>query len=342
MSATGGSDRVKLFAKYARLWAFIIMGTATAVGVFLIFCKYLFHLSTDSSNALAAMGESVIASVFIYIMVSLFLDPVRQRLQAEEITGYAIDVAHTQFQERFASSLPSAVFESADVPKPSFRVAFESLVKTSTRYDSKGGAAEFATFRLATGANKRVFRRLEIRLCIVDPRADDCLRGHAIMRLRERSATRSLVTVAEATAALRQSLFVSLVALYDIRSSLATTVFLHRDLPFFRCEMFDTGMFLTYNLDGGEYPENLQFSSTTRPYRAYRANLEITRRFASKVIYFNTQANRSVDTDLDFTALLTELGCQTPLAALRAARDERFREFRKALRKASISEAEIF
>ncbi|WP_369244478.1 hypothetical protein [Streptomyces sp. R41] len=341
-SASGGIDGVRIFAKYARLWAVIVMLASTVVGVLLTMWGVFFDLDEDLSTALAAIGESVIASVLVYVMVSLFLDPIRQRLQAQELAGYAIDVAHSQFQERFEASLPSGVFESADVPKLAFREAFEALLVTSTRYDSKGSAAEFATFRLAQGSQKRVFRRLEIRLCILDPRAEECLRAHVIMRQREQRGTRTPDSIEEGIEALRRQVFISLTALHDLRASLPTHVYLHRDLPFFRCEMFDGGMFLTYNLDGTEYPENLQFSSQTRPYRAYHTSLDMTRWFTSKEIHFGSHSALGVDSDPRFLDLLEELGCQTPLDELRTHRDERFRRFRAQLREAGIDEGDIF
>ncbi|CCK25847.1 hypothetical protein BN159_1468 [Streptomyces davaonensis JCM 4913] len=343
LSPAGNPDGVRIFAKYARLWAVLVMLGATVVGVVLTLWGLLFDLDEEWSTALAAIGESVIASVFIYVMVSLFLDPVRQRLQAQELAGYAIDVAHSQFRERFEASLPSGVFESADVPKLAFREAFQVLLESSTRYDSKGGAAEFATFRLSQGAEKRAFRRLDqIRLCIIDPRAEECLRAHVVMRLRERRAVATQQRVDDDIATLQGRVFVSLTALHDLRVALPTTVYLHRDLPFFRCEMFDSGMFLTYYLDGTEYPENLQFSSKTRPYRAYHASLDMTRRFASKVIPFGTGVPHAIETDQQFGDLLTELGCTLPLDELRTLRDRRFEEFRSQLRAAGIDERDIF
>ncbi|MFF1639809.1 hypothetical protein ACFVXA_19675 [Streptomyces sp. NPDC058246] len=342
-SASGAADGVRIFAKYARLWAVVVMLASTVVGVLLTLWGVFFDLDKDLSTALAAIGESVIASVLVYVMVSLFLDPVRQRLQAQELAGYAIGVAHSQFQERFEASLPSGVFESADVPKLAFREAFETLLVSSTRYDSKGSAAEFATFRLALGSRKRAFRRLDqIRLCILDPRAEECLRAHVSMRQREENNTEPRQTIEQGIEALRQRVFVSLAALHDLRTSLPTHVYLHRDLPFFRCEMFDGGMFLTYNLDATEYPENLQFSSRTRPYRAYHTSLDMTRRFAAKEIRFGSDSALGVDSDERFLDLLAELGCRTPLEELRTARDERFRRFRAQLREAGIDEGDIF
>ncbi|UWE10020.1 hypothetical protein [Actinacidiphila bryophytorum] len=331
-----------IIVKYARLSAGVVTISATAIGFVLIFCGSIFHLSDRWSSAFGAVGESVIASVLIFVLFSLFLDPVRQRRQAQEIAGYAINVAYGRFQERFESSLPSEVFEYGDVPTRSFRAAFETLISASTRYDVKGGAAEFATFRLAMSIHKREFRDLEqIRLCILDPRADDCLRAHVGMRLRQGLTPPSEESVRDETVALRERVFVSLVALYDIRVSLATTVYLHRDLPFIRCEMFDGGMFLTYYLDRSEYSENLQFSSRTRPYRAYGASMRMTRRFA-RTVAFGAESSDSVDSEPELLALLAELGCHTSLAELRLARDERFRRFRGELAAGRIDPAEIF
>lgn len=331
-----------IIIKYARLSAGVVTISAAAIGFLLIFFGSIFHLSNRWSEALGAVGESVIASVLIFVLFSLFLDPVRQRRQAQEIAGYAINVAYGQFQERFESSLPSDVFEYGDVPTRSFRAAFETLIKSSNRYDVKGGAAEFATFRLAMSVQKQEFRDLElIRLCILDPRADDCLLAHVDMRLRQGVTPPSEESVRDETVALRERVFVSLVALYDIRVSLATTVYLHRDLPFMRCEMFDSGMFLTYYLDRSEYSENLQFSSNTRPYRAYGASMRMTRRFA-KSISFGTQSSDSVDSEAKLLALLAELGCRTSLTDLRVARDERFRRFHGELAAGRIDAAEVF
>ncbi|MEV6011391.1 hypothetical protein AB0M29_31815 [Streptomyces sp. NPDC051976] len=338
----GEQDRV--FVRYARLWAFVTMTVAAVSGLALILAGAAFTLSSTTGTALAAVGESVIASVLLYVLVSLFLDPVHQRAQSRQIAGYAIQAANAEFQRRFEAALPQAVFASSDSLKPSFRVAFYSMLSGSTRYDVKGSSARVATFRLAKSTEKREFQRLDqIRFCLIDPRDEDRLRCYAHLELKEKHRPVTNDSVRQSAREIRRDVFVSLVALHDIRDALPVTVYFHRDLPFFRCEMFDGGMFLTYYLDGVEFPESLQFSHTTRPYRAYQASLELTRRFAAKVMVFNNSGASAdlVDGDERLSRALAELGCEESLDALRGLRDERFQSLEEDLRRQGLRTSDI-
>ena len=139
-------------------------------------------------------------------------------------------------------------------------------------------------------------------------------------------------------------MYITLVALFDIGSYVSTAVFLHKNLPYFRCEMFDDGMFLTYYLGGARYPETLEFSGSTRPYRAYKSAMLLVRRFASKTIQFGysgPSADLIEDEDM-LVALLAELGCSARLDDLRTRRDERFRDLEKRLLTAGISKDDLF
>jgi hypothetical protein len=151
----------QIFTRYARLWAFVTMSIAAALGIFLTLSAVLFRISSSTGTALAAVGESIIASVFLYVLVSLFLDPVRQRSQARQLAGYAISVANSEFKRRFEASLPEAVFESTATLSPAFKVAFSDLLSRSRRYDVKGSTARFATYRLAKLAHRREFQQLD-------------------------------------------------------------------------------------------------------------------------------------------------------------------------------------
>jgi hypothetical protein len=108
--------------------------------------------------------------------------------------------------------------------------------------------------------------------------------------------------------------------------------------------MFDDGMFLTYYVGGDPYPETLEFSASTRPYRAYRSAMLLVRRFATKTIQFG-HSGPSADLVLDdagLMALLSELGCRTSIDELRVKRDERFRDLEEKLSAAGISKNELF
>ncbi|GAA0907520.1 hypothetical protein Vau01_123810 [Virgisporangium aurantiacum] len=318
---------------------------AAASGSALIYASYTIVDKTPWAETLRGVGQGTVASVIVYVLISLFADPVRQRLQMRETAIHAIDIANEQFQQRFEAALPVAVFESAKVPKPAFREAFVELLSGSTRYDVKSSAAEFTSFRLAMGRHRREFRRLDqVRICMLDPRADEYLVAHAQLALREAHTLITSDSIQEAVNDLRTNIFVSLAILFDIRDSVRTLVYFYADLPWFRCEMFDDGMFLTYYLDGVDYPENLLFSKTARPYRAYHAGMELTRRFATSTLAFSTVGSSRdlVNSDENFIRHIRDLGCTASLEELRRLRDERFTALKKDLRSGGIDENQLF
>jgi hypothetical protein len=162
--------------------------------------------------------------------------------------------------------------------------------------------------------------------------------------LREGTNERLNDFVAEEVARLKEEIYTTLVALFDISNTISTTVYLHANLPYFRCEMFDDGMFLTYYLGGSNYPETLEFSSLTRPYRAYKSAMILVRRFSTRTIEFGhsgSSANLISDEEA-LQTLLTDLGCSISINDLRSNRDRRFAELTRKLASAGISVSHIF
>jgi hypothetical protein len=334
-----------IFARYARVWTAITIIAALALALGLIAAGYLAILPAKYLDAFRAVGESILASLVLYILISLFLDPRRQLHQAHALAGYAIFEANKQFQQRFEVSLPTAVYEASSVPKVDFRKDFVALMTRSTRYDHCGTTAHFASFRLASARGHPEVTQLDqVRLCIVDPRADDIIRAHCVLRMQDDIEPKHAARIASEIRRMKEEVYITLVALFDIGSNISTVVYLHANLPYFRCEMFDDGMFLTYYLGGAQYPETLEFSSSTRPYQAYRSAMLLVRRFATKTVQFGYTGPSSdlIEDEGALTALLSHLGCTTSLDELRVKRDERFRELEQKLSTAGISMTELF
>ena len=340
---SGGDER--FVARYVRAWEALTLIAILAAAVALIVSGLVLHPSSKWSGGLIAVGESIIASLIVYVLISVFLSPRQQMAQTRQISSYAIVEANRQFQATFAVSLPTAVHESSSFLKPSFRSAFEKMLTSSTRYDYKGDSAKFTTFRLAVGSKWPAMRRLDqIRLCILDPEAESPMRACAERQLRERRelvGQQSLETEARRT---QDDIYVSLVTLFDIREALATCVYFHRDLPIYRCEVFDDGMFLTYYMGNVPYPEALEYAKSTRPYQAYKAGMEMARRFSERVLLFGDFGSSAdlVDTDEKFTELLAKLGCQHSMEKLRTMREERFSLYKTRLNNAGFETNEIF
>jgi hypothetical protein len=349
---TGDRD-AKYAAGYVRAWAAIIVFGALVLGVALVVIGAGFsNLSPILREAFRAVGESVIASLILYVLVSVLLDPRRQQVQARQNIAYAIDEANRRFQERFEVSLPTAVYQDSRVPKPAFRDAFVARLSASSRYDFRGDNGRFTAYRLARCGRHPVVQRLdEVRLYLTDPRSERAVRIHAANALRDRArsveAAAEGVRVEDEMRVIREDMFVSLLSLYDIRADRATTVYLLEEPPFFRCEMFDGGMFLTYYLDRArypDYPETLEFPASTRPYRAYKEALSLSRKTASSVVVFGDAGSGAdgVDSDEEIVTLLADLGCDVSLTELRGQRDQRFAQFDQRMQEGRISSTDLF
>ena len=333
-------DTSSIFTRYARAWAAITVIGAFVLALALIIVGYVVMLPAKYVDAFRAIGESIIASLILYMLISLFLDPRRQLSQAHALAQYAIHEANKQFQARFEVSLPTAVYEASSVPKRDFRENFVSLLTESTRYDHCGTTAHFASFRLAAAKrNPEVTHLDQIRLCILDPRADDIIRAHCYLRMQGNTSDRQAEFIITEISRLKEEIYTTLVALYDISDVLFMSVYLHANLPYFRCEMFDDGMFLTYYIGGSQYPETLEFATSTRPYRAYKSAMILIRR-----IQFGHPGPSSdlVEDENSLRALLSELGCTTSLKDLRSNRDRRFADLGAKLTSSGIDISSLF
>jgi hypothetical protein len=341
--ANGRDDR-DLRARYARARAVIIVVVLIGIGAALSDIGVVLEVSKEVDSYAKSIGSAILASVIVYILISWLLEPVRQRAQAADVSRFAIEVANRQFQERFEASLPTATYEASAIPKPKFQEAFVPMLVLSTRYDYKGDSANFTSFRLYTLSDKDEVRRLEIRICVIDPRAEEPLRAHAEHRLARKRQIPTAGILEKEINQIREDVYVSMVALFDIRHAVATNLYFHRDLPFFRCEMFDDSMFLTYYLGSAAYPETLHFVRNTRPYMAYNKSLELTRRFAWEAIYFSSVGPSAdlVSTEEKLVERLRILGCQADPEALREKMDDRFETLRRELGSGGVSPQGLF
>jgi hypothetical protein len=215
------TDDAKYIRGYIRLWATIVITVGFALGAGLIVIGTIHGLSKTLGNILQAVGAAVVASLILYVLISVFIDPRRQMVQARETVMFGVQAANRQFVERFEVALPAAVFEGSKVPKQTFRNAFVELVRSSTRYDYKGDSANFTTYRLARCYELPEIRRLDqIRLCMLDPRSEDVVDVYAEQYLREDGRSYDSAMVEKKRQQIKDDVYVSLWALYQLRHEL--------------------------------------------------------------------------------------------------------------------------
>jgi hypothetical protein len=335
--------------RYENLLTRTTLVVAGVVGVGLVAVGLFVPLATRLPLVANGIGCGILASVMVYVLVSLRLDPVRQREQMNELVGQVNTIWYQQFHQRFQEWLPEATYSASEAPRPDLRERFVHLLRSSDRYYFKGATADFTVFRLVALAKRSELQRLsEVRLFVLDPQADRladrALSAYAVQRLQQLHEPATDDAIERERKRLRYNIYTSIAALFDIRHSRPVSVYFYSDLPFTRCEMFDGGMFLTYYQATSSYPPASLFSANSSHYADYRLNIEMTRRFRTGVIHFDRPGASQdvVDTEAKLTASLRDLGCKDDLANLRKQWSQRF-ELRKAeLESAHINVNDLF
>jgi hypothetical protein len=337
--------QITISRRYLRLVTANTLAVVLAIGLGLLAVGFLPGRSNGLSFAASGIGAGVVASVIVYAMVSLRLDPMRQREQITELIDDVNELWYQQFYRRFEEWLPEATYPASEVLRSDFQAQFARLLRSSDRYDFKGGTASHTTFRLAVLANHPDIQRLhEVRLCLFDPRQDIPMRAFAVQLLQQRHLVISVEAIENETQRIRTAIYRSVIALYDVRQMVSTNLFFHGDLPFVRVEMFDEGMMLTYYQATAKYPGALQFSKRSASYRAYRLNIDLTCEFSTRVLRFGRIGPSAdlVDTDDGLIKALRELGCEEDLGRLRDAKEAWLRQSLQEVRDAHLSRSDLF
>jgi hypothetical protein len=339
----------RLLYRFATLRSVMAMAVTSLLAVGLILGPSLVTglpiMTITVATAFQAVGASLVASVMIYAFFSIFVEPVRMRAQARETTNQAIDLANEQFQQRFAISLPTAVYESSSFLKPDFRRDFVDALSGSTRYDYKGTSAVFTSFRMHRLRHRSEFRRLDqIRICMLDPTNADALEANARHYLEQRGRPSGNQDTLLEMQRMRDETYVSIFTLHGASDALTIRLYFHQDLPYLRCEGFDGGLFLTYYLGRERFPQTLLYSRQTHTFDAYSANLDLTRKYARKAFTFapSSPSSNWVRSEQELETMLSSLGCTKSLMVLKRERDDRFKRLSSSLRSARISRGELF
>lgn len=311
------------------------------LGVISTLFNHVVRLSDTWDAFYKAIGASLIASVLTYALISIIVEPRRSALQTKAAAEYATDYTNRRFQKLFETSLPTEVFEESADLKSNFRRTFIELLRTSTRYEIKGTTGRFASFRLARLANHPEIRRLDtIRLVILDPAASELLEANA--RLRAESAGEQITDadLAGSVETFRREIFETIVTIFDIKPRLNIEVWLHRDLPYFRSEHFDSGLLLSYYVGEAPYHETMSFPPPSRPFAVYKGAKDMSIRFSRKVLRFGSADGIQNETQL--LEELASLGYPGNLDQIRLGIGARNAKLDEQLRSSGVGDDELF
>ena len=271
---------------------------------------------------LIAIGTSIISSIIFYFIYSRTAEKYILKSVAETSTEYALSLFRKQYKEM----LPSQIFPATNLPTKRFDSYYNPLLEKSKTYRYKGDSANYTVFRLAYLLNSATFLKKEITLLLLDPREQQLFEERAQIELSNSMEKYSREHLKVKTNKMRMDVYVSLVALFDERHRLNVKVAFHKELMFFRSEIFDDGIFVTYYL-GGEFPATYLYHADTLVYKAYLMNFRQNDEPVTLRLSFNNRLGEK-----QFITFLNELGNQASLEDLRQMKEKRFAKYQEMLR----------
>jgi hypothetical protein len=266
------SARVRtLLSVYASGLAILL---ALAIGVLLVQGTG----SLTSRVARFSLGVSLIgAAIFASIFSSLatwVLDR-NQRASLEETLESSREQIITNVSVLRQTYLPVAEFPALDTFGESFNRALMASIETSPIYDFCGPSARYVAARL------RKVRHCpgQIRVSMIDPALDSAIMRRAADR--EKWASSAGKSLAELERELREELRMTIVSLFDFRTTCPVRIVYTGDLVVYRMELTRGAVFFSWYhgpaSSGKEMPEAVQFGSDSIYYQVLSEDMN--RRF---------------------------------------------------------------
>jgi len=212
----------------------------------------------------------VIASLGASILVTLMFTLISERDFAQYVANRASTKAVDEVL-KLVSMVPESVFEAGATPNPRFEERFHRDLASSAFYFFFSASANFCSERLSSLQPTGALAAKQIRILVLDPNEPDLLEAHARKRLEqqlEQSPTPEMLN--EEVDRFRKEIFQTLIRLYPLVFIYDIDLGFHNSFAFFRCELFESGMFLTFQKGRRSFPGSVYYVRSSPAYDAYR------------------------------------------------------------------------
>lgn len=300
----------RLERENTNLWFFIAIAC-------IIVASYWIAMKFDKTygDILLGIGTGIASSTFVVWAYGRFAEERSQVRIGKEATNAALNAAGAFLKARFQQVLPKSTYPKSKRPTEEFRRDFVLHLVRSKIYLHRGDDAGFAAFRMATHASHPAVKSLlTVHFCVLDPRADAHVRQRAKLEIENSGEQRySEAQLQQQASKVRRKIFVTLFSLFTIRYVRSVEVFFHRDISFFRSEIFDDAVFLSF-YRGGEFPGSYQFEKDSFVYQAFLNATQMSMEASAYRIRFDATL-----TEEAFKQHLQELGCDIDFSDLESA-----------------------
>jgi hypothetical protein len=256
-----------------------------------------------------AIAASFLSSVIFYLLYSMVAEKQMLKSVSFEVSKRASEYTLSLFHDRFDRIIPKKIFPPTLFPTKEFNDDFENSLNNSRNYKYKGDTASYTTYRLFQLASKEVIIDKDIKLILLDPRKIDLIEDRVKTELYGQTYSKS--DLQEKIEEMQTKIFVTIIALFDICHIIPVKIAFHVDHMFFRSEILDEELFLTYCL-GGENPTTHLYLKKSLPFEAFNLDFQQTWNSANLIIDLNSKLKEPQILDY-----LNILKCQLPINELK-------------------------
>jgi uncharacterized membrane protein YfbV (UPF0208 family) len=289
---------------YATAFAIVVV---LAIGIFLV----VENGDIESPEARFGLGLNLIASALFALVFASCATWVLERNQRDTLE----EILHRQNSEVLARIgqfhlryMPIAEYPALDTFGEAFNRALMASIDGSQIYDFYGPSARYVAARL------RMVPRCPavVRVGMIDPGLSSSVMRRAADR--EKWLSSSGLSLPEIERRFRSELEMTIVSLFDFRTSCPVHIVYTNDTVVYRVELTDDAVFFSWyhgpQSAGKEIPESVQFGADALYYQVLRQ--EMTRRFevSPRTVSFDSKA-----TDADLLSHLAELTSKNFTAA---------------------------
>jgi hypothetical protein len=226
----------------------------------------------------------------------------------------------SEIQKNLGEYLPKKRFPRSNSPSPEYNKVLTDAFLTTNNYKFRGTQGIFIPIRLENlYKEKGDIRNLSVEILIFDPRDNDALKLHAREVYKDESMTDD-----DKLKNVKESIFQAIVGLYETRALTNIQLRLYRDSIFYRSEIFDNSVFITFynqRQKFDSFPPSFQYEKNTIYYDIFDRDFKQTWLLAKERIEFN------INTEIaELETFLAKLECEKSIKELQDIYNNKKRE----------------
>jgi len=295
------------FSKHKKKKWKAVGSLALGIGIAFLLMAYAFDkqwIGEDYKADFRIVLGALIGSFVFVILYQLVAD----EALVETSSTKAAKAATKKVLQRL-ELVPLEIFPESDISDRNFEQLFCKSLEESQRYWFKASTGRKVADRLRD-ENSHIFHGKSVRILLLDPRHKELLTATAESNLRAPDKGNYDAADIQAEALkISGDIYESVAKMYSSHRRNNIDLRFHREYVFYRIELFDNALLLSYTDHGKQFPGSALYESSSKVYRAYERNFEYHFNMADRSVF-----SKDATQDSSLFEVLGQIDCPEALA----------------------------